>query len=109
MPDNSPQSTSRPASSAVQAAQDFVEQQDEPRQMPRVTVPHDGYKISASAESLFKAVAESRRFFYRGGAVVELVDDPARRKRMGEAARERVAQRFSPRKTVEILEQLYAG
>ena len=40
---------------------------------------------------------------------LELVDDPARRKRMGEAARERVARRFSPRRTVEILERLYAG
>jgi hypothetical protein len=38
-------------------------------------VPHDGYKVSASAESLFEAVAQSQRIFYRGGAVVELVND----------------------------------
>lgn len=60
-----------------QAAQHFVEQNvEKPALQPRVMIPHDGYKISASAESLFTEIAKSGRFFYRGGAVVELVDDP---------------------------------
>jgi hypothetical protein len=80
--DNTPQPVAQSqrqpvASAATQAAHNFVDQECEaPQEMPRVMVPHDGYKVSASAKSLFEAVAESHRIFYRGGAVVELTDDP---------------------------------
>lgn len=67
--------TSNP-SAAQQAAQDFVEQHAAPTLQPRIMIPHDGYKISASAQDLFTEIAKSGRIFYRGGAVVELLEDP---------------------------------
>jgi hypothetical protein len=60
-----------------QAAQNYLENANgESRELPKIMIFHDGYKISASAESLFNAIASTRRFFYRGGTVVEVVEDP---------------------------------
>jgi hypothetical protein len=68
--------TSTNNSNAVDSARSFVQQRDdEPRELPTVMVPRDGLTVSASAERLFSAVAESRRIFYRGGLVVELVNE----------------------------------
>ena len=40
---------------------------------------------------------------------LELVDDPARRKKLGAAARTRVEKEFSRTKTLETLQRLYGG
>jgi glycosyltransferase involved in cell wall biosynthesis len=42
-------------------------------------------------------------------AIATLLDDPARRRRLGEAAREHIVRRFSSDQTVEQLITVYAG
>ena len=73
---NSAQATQPPVSPAQQAAQNaLTRQRPNANELPRVRIPGGDFTVTASAEKLFKAIAESRRVFYRGGLVVELVND----------------------------------
>src|SRR5712671_830463 len=70
-----PAEQSAPAS-AMQAAQNFITQdRTASHELPSVRIPGGDFSVTASAERLFQAIARSRRIFYRGGAVVEIVDD----------------------------------
>lgn len=54
------------------------------------------------------SVAQSRESIVQGLAgAVEQLTDPSLRQRMGEAARRRVAEHFSPRALDEVVESLY--
>ena len=66
-------------SAAQQAAAEFLASQGRapastPKVKPTVMVPGRGNSNSSSARQLFEAVADSRELFYRGGVVVELVN-----------------------------------
>src|SRR5580700_5026697 len=67
-------------SPAHQAAADFLTSQGRapvpaPEVKPEVMVPGGRISNSESARSLFEAIAPSRELYYRGGAVVELVNE----------------------------------
>jgi len=49
------------------------ERRAEPR--PNITIPGGEVTITESSENLFRAIAPSRQLFYRGGAVVELINE----------------------------------
>ena len=71
-------STNNP-SATQQAVAEFLASQGRapaatPKVKPTVLVPGRGISNSSSARQLFEAVAESRELFYRGGVVVELVN-----------------------------------
>jgi len=65
-----------PAINAAQVAQDFINRvPNEPGELPTVMIRGGGVSIRRSAENLFRHVAPHRHVFYRGGMVVELVND----------------------------------
>ena len=63
--------------SAIETTQKAMVQPNEPvmRVLPRVQVPGGSTTISTSAMCLFRAIAPHRHMFYRGGLVVEVVND----------------------------------
>jgi hypothetical protein len=75
MPTDNSSAPSQP--SAIETAQTVIDQCDEPalRVLPRVQVPGGSTKISTSAMMLFQAIAPYRHMFYRGGLVVEVIND----------------------------------
>jgi len=75
--DTIPRPATQPtAINPVQAAQNaLAAQRPNTRELPRVRIPGGDFTVTASAETLFQTIAASRRIFYRGGLVVELVTD----------------------------------
>jgi hypothetical protein len=60
------------------AALDFLRQGEEPGHADRVvhvTIPGGRVTITESAEELFGAIAPRKQLFYRGGVVVELINE----------------------------------
>jgi glycosyltransferase involved in cell wall biosynthesis len=60
--------------------------------------------ISSGEEGI---VVESGAAWDLSGAILNLMDDPVRRRGMGEAARKRAVALFSPEKILEELESIY--
>jgi hypothetical protein len=58
-------------------AQQFLRPDSEApvRTLALVTIPGGGMTITQSAEALFRAIAPSKQLFYRGGAMVELLNE----------------------------------
>ena len=58
-----------------QAALDFLRDEGQANRKAQVTVQGGSVTITESAEELFRAIAPTKQLFYRGGVLVELVNE----------------------------------